>query len=136
MNQSELVSLAEDWIRHWHSPNGSADRERYSDAADLYDLQYNKPEMLWLLILEIHRQDQSIAIQQVLSAGPVEVLLAQHGDAFIDRVEVEAGRDPLFAKLLGGVWKNDMSDAVWSRLKAVWDRRGWDGIPERTSLKS
>jgi hypothetical protein len=130
MNQIELASLAGDWIKYWHAAQGSGDRERYADATDLYDLQYNEPETLWLLILEIHHQDQSIAIQQVLSAGPVEDLLAQHGDAFIDRVEVEARQDPQFAKLLGGVWKNSMSDAVWNRLQAVWNRRGWDGIPK------
>ena len=134
MNQIDLDLLADNWIEYWLGD--SAKRIELSEATDLYDLTYEKPEQLWLLILKIHHRDQSIAIQQVLAAGPIEDLLAKHGDAFIDRVEVEAGRDPLFAKLLGGVWKNDMSDAVWSRLKAVWDRRGWDGIPERTSLKS
>ncbi|HEV2577058.1 MAG TPA: hypothetical protein VGU25_07590 [Acidobacteriaceae bacterium] len=130
MNQNELASLASDWIKYWHAPKDSPDRALYADATDLYDLEYNDPETLWLLILEIHHQDQSIAIQQVLSAGPVENLLGHHGNAFIDRVEAEARRDPQFAKLLGGVWKYTMSDAVWTRLQAVWDRRGWDGIPE------
>jgi hypothetical protein len=66
----------------------------------------------------------------VLSAGPIEDLLAQHGDAFIDRVEIEARRDPSFAKVLGGVWQNSMSDEVWKRLQTVWDRKGWDDLPE------
>ena len=39
-------------------------------------------------------------------------------------------KDPAFAEVLGGVWKNSMSDAIWDRLQAVWDRRGWDGISE------
>jgi hypothetical protein len=105
-------------------------RERYADATDLYDLQYNEPETLWLLVLEIHHRDQSIAVQQVLSAGPIEDLLAQHGEAFIDRVEAEARIDPRFAKLLGGVWQNSISDAVWNRVQAIRDGRGWDRIPE------
>jgi hypothetical protein len=82
------------------------------------------------MILSIRSRDQSIHIEQVLSAGPLENLLALHGEGFIDRVESEAQRDPSFAKLLGGVWKNRMSDEVWQRVQAVWDRRGWDGIPE------
>jgi hypothetical protein len=130
MNQIEIASRAQDWIRYWHAPRGSSDREMYADATDLYELQYHDPETLWALILEIHRRDQSITIQQVLSAGPVEDLLVQHGDAFIERIEVEARQDPQFAKLLGGVWKNRMSDTVWNRVQSVWDRRGWDGIPE------
>jgi hypothetical protein len=59
----------------------------------------------------------------------VEALLAKHGDSFIDRIETQARFDSKFAKLLGGVWKNRMSDANWNRLQAVWDRSGWDGIP-------
>jgi hypothetical protein len=130
MNQAELCSLADAWINYWHAPKGSPGREINAWAADLYDLEHNEPEMLWLLILEIHRRDQSAAIQEVLSAGPIEDLLTKHGENFIDRVQAEARKDPLFAKVLGGVWQNRMSDAVWKRLQSVWDRRGWDGIPE------
>ena len=128
MNQVDLGLLADNWVEYWHGD--SAKRIELSGATDLYDLTYEEPEKLWLLILEIHHRDQSIAIQQVLAAGPVEDLLAKHGDTFIERVEAEARRDPQFAKLLGGVWKSTMSDAIWDRLQAVWDRRGWDGIPE------
>jgi len=65
-----------------------------------------------------------------LSAGPLEDLLAMHGPAIIDRVEAEAARDPTFAKLLGGVWQNRMTDEVWARVQAARDRRGWDGNPD------
>jgi hypothetical protein len=74
--------------------------------------------------------DQSIETIQSLSAGEIEDMLARNGIEMIALVETEARRDPSFAKLLGGVWQNRMADKVWSRLQAVWDRRGWDGIPE------
>jgi hypothetical protein len=48
----------------------------------------------------------------------------------IQYIEQEAKADPSFARLLGGVWQNAMTDDVWNRLQAVWDRRGWDGNPE------
>lgn len=99
-------------------------------ATDLYELEYNDPETLWSLILEIHHRDKSVSVQQVLSAGPIENLLALHGASFIERVETEARSDPSFATLLGGVWQNQMAEDIWVRLQAVWDRRGWDGIPE------
>ena len=128
MRQIDLRLLADNWIAYWHG--NSAKRIELSEATDLYDFTYVEPEKLWLLILEIHSRERSIAIQQILSAGPVEDLLAKHGESFIERVEAEARRDPQFAKLLGGVWKSTMSDSVWDRLQAVCDRRGWDGIPE------
>jgi hypothetical protein len=130
MTQEELDNLADNWIRYRYAPRNSAEAEATAWATDLYDLEYDDPESLWLLILNIHGKDQSARVQEVLSAGPVEDLLAKHGEKFIDRVEAEAQKDPKFAKLLGGVWKNDMTDEIWNRLQAVWDRSGWDGIPE------
>jgi hypothetical protein len=130
MTQDELSNLADNWIRYWYVPRESPEAEATAWATDLYDLEYDDPETLWLLILAIHAKDQSWRIRKVLSAGPVEDLLAKHGERFIDRVEAEARKSPKFAKLLGGVWKNCMTDGIWNRVQAVWDRRGWDGIPE------
>src|SRR5437764_836947 len=81
-------------------------------------------------LLEIHERDQSIVIQRILSAGAVEGIMARFGERYIDRVEEKARKDPAFAKLLGGVWRNSMSAEIWSRLEAVCDRKGWDGTPE------
>lgn len=88
------------------------------------------PHKAWRVILLIWSMDQSLEITQSLSAGNIENLLAKNGIEMIALVENEARRDPSFARLLGGVWQNRMADEVWSRLQAVWDRRGWDGIPE------
>jgi len=96
-----------------------------------HDLFFDgKSEELWQLILKIHERDHSIAIQQVLSAGPIEDLLSKFGERYIARVEDKARKDPAVAKVLGGVWQSDMPDEIWIRLQAVWDRRGWDGISE------
>jgi len=86
------------------------------------------PHKAWRIILLIWSMDQSPKTMQNLSAGDIEDLLAQNGNEIILLVEAEARRDPSFAKLLGGVWKNKMTDEVWERLQRVWDRRGWDGI--------
>jgi hypothetical protein len=130
MTQDEVLALADAWIGFWLSEDGSPEREATAWATDLYELEYNDPETLWLLILAIHAKNQSTRIQQLLSAGPVENLLGKHRESFIDRIESKARQDPAFAKLLGGVWKYTISDRIWLRLQAVWDRRGWDGIPE------
>jgi hypothetical protein len=91
------------------------------------------PHKAWRVILLIWSMDHSIKTMQGLSAGEIEDLLSRNGTEMIPLVEAEARRDPSFAKLLGGVWKNEMTDEVWSRLQAVWDRRGWDGIPEEST---
>jgi hypothetical protein len=130
MTPNAVGKLAEAWIRYWRAPEDSPERADFDLAMTFHDIEYHKPEILWAMILAIHTRDQSLHIDQVLSAGPLENLLALHGESFIDRVESEARTDPSFARLVGGVWKNRMSEAVWERLQAVCDRRGWDGIPE------
>lgn len=133
MSDEEIERLAEAWRGYWVADKDDPIRETLGWANEReFDLVWEDkdPESLWKMVLAVHRKDHSIQIQQVLSAGPLEDLLAKYGDAFIERVEREAALDPKFAKLMGGVWKSSMSDAIWNRVQAAWDRRGWDGIPE------
>jgi hypothetical protein len=123
--------IADAWVRTMTADIGSPEETDNSWAFDIvFDMTHDDPEPGWAMILEILRRDHGVAVMEVLSAGPLESLLANHGPAFIERVEIEARRNPEFAKLLGGVWKSRMTDEVWARVQAVWDRRGWDGIPE------
>jgi hypothetical protein len=87
------------------------------------------PEYGWKAILAALKDDRLVPYLGTLAAGPLEDLLGHHGTQFIDRVEAEARADPRFAWLLGGVWQFTMSEEVWSRVQAVWDRGGWDGTP-------
>ena len=132
MTDDEMSRLADAWLKFWHADRGSATRERLRWAFDRErEMVYEEPEELWRFILDLHRKDHSPAIQEVLSAGPLQALLVEHGQAFIDRIQREAIADPSFAELLGGVWGTWMSDDVWARVQSVWDRRGWgDHIPE------
>jgi hypothetical protein len=123
--------IAEAWIRVMKADDGSPEEaDNFWAFSMVYDMIGDDPERGWPMILEILCRDDGVAIQEVLSAGPLEDLLAKHGPAFIDRIEAEARRNPMFARLLGGVWKNQMTDEIWARVQAVWDRRGWDGVPE------
>jgi len=143
MTDQEIVMLAEAWIAHKRSRDRDKETEPHGGYSDrsckLYraqekvsdlELEHENPEILWKLILAIQHIDHSAPIQQILSAGLIENLLSNHGEAFIARIEAEAKRDPSFASTLGGVWKNSMTDEVWTRLKLVWDRRGWDDVPK------
>jgi len=126
MTPDGVAELADAWIRYWSAPENSPEREDFDLAMKFHHIEYHQPEILWAMILAIHTRDQSMHIGGVLSAGPLENLLALHGEEFIERVELEARRDPSFATLLGRVWKNQMSETVWKRVQAVWDGRGGD----------
>jgi hypothetical protein len=130
MNSEELAVLADDWIRNQVATKGSAESKETWYAVEMaFDLADDDPEILWRLILAILSKDQSTKVLENLSAGPMEDLLVKHGTLIITRVEQQAKADPAFASLLGGVWKNRMSDDIWDRVCKVWDRRGWDGLP-------
>jgi hypothetical protein len=132
MHEAEVNALAAAWVLYWKSPEGSAARAELSHASDrVWDLTHEDPDGAWQLILAIDRAEPSSAIREVLSAGPLEDLLCNHGEAIIERVEHEAKVNPSFARLLGGVWQRRMSESLWSRVQAVWDRSGWDGNPEQ-----
>ena len=129
MTEDELTKFAESWIAFQKSRENS---EMYNAMFWVFervdDLINEEPEEIWRLILKVLTLNSSSEILAVLSAGPLEDLLVKHGDTMIDRVEKEAKSNPLFATLLGGVWQNSMTDTVWARVQAVWNRRGWDGI--------
>lgn len=136
MNEAEVHALAADCVLYWKAPEDSVARESLSYAGDReYDLVREEPDVAWQLVLSVLRLDTSPEIQEVLSAGPLEDLLSKHGEFIIGRVELQAKADPAFARLLGGVWKNSMSESVWSRVQAVWDRSGWDGAPEQIAVQ-
>ena len=123
--------LAKAWIAFTKSPSGSQENEElFWSVDDVYWLVQGDPTAGFDMILRILAKDSSARIMENLSAGPLEDLLVYHGETLITQIEVEASRNPFFKRLLGGVWQNNMSDAVWLRVQAAWDRRGWDGIPE------
>ena len=117
MNVSDL---ANQWVSYWDHPDGAA---VVADADSvLGNLARDDPEACWhtiLAILERIEADPSNKAFQVLAAGPLEDLLAEHGPAVIASVELQARRDPKLNLLLGGVWQNAISNDVWSRVQAI-----------------
>lgn len=129
MNDKGRLELAHAWIAHTREFRETRDRTEHGWAAEkIWDMERDEPESLWTIILLIHSTaPEDPAVLENLSAGPVEMLLVHHGDKMIDVVEAEARRNPAFANLLGGVWKNRMTDEIWARVQAISDHTGWDG---------
>jgi hypothetical protein len=132
LTDMDICLIAIDWIRFTVADRSSQEAfdTDWAKSIQIDMVCEGRFEDLWRLIVTIHSLDQSTKVMGRLSAGPIEDLLANEGENFISRVEAKAKSDPGFATILGGVWKRGMSDEIWSRLEAVWDRSGWDGIPE------
>lgn len=75
-----------------------------------------EPDLAWNLITTILSISDSDKVIENLGAGPLEDLLANHGDKVIDRAEKLAAQDPKFRLCLSHTWQNNMSEAVWVRV--------------------
>jgi hypothetical protein len=116
----EIQQIAQTWIELYRLPEDSQEREAKFWAFErLSGLVRDDPEEAWRIIEAMRRLDGTDSILANVAAGPLEDLLVYHGDKFIDRFEILAQSDQQFRRLLGAVWKNDMSDALWARVKAI-----------------
>ena len=129
-----LPQLLDEWFRWaaWVSaPNRDESKSSELIGWNEFDWAvHDYPELAWEAILEAVSQPRMEPHLGTLAAGPLEDLLSIHGDRIIERVEREARANPKFAWLLGGVWQHKMSESIWARIQAVWDRKGWDGVPK------
>lgn len=128
MHKMNINEVAKAWIEMWSYEVNDPERDKFDWVHDFeYEATHEHPETGLKLILVILENDQSNHILEVLSAGPLEDLLAYHGEHIIEAVEAEAEKSKQFATLLGGVWQNAMPDHIWERVQKAWDRSGWDG---------
>ncbi len=77
------------------------------------------PETVWEAIRTLAGRPLTEKQIGLLAAGPLEDLLADHGETFIDRVEREARVYPKFRHLLGGVWPSSIKSHVWDRVVRI-----------------
>jgi hypothetical protein len=79
------------------------------------------PEEAWEMILCLIRKAQDSWRLEQVGAGPLESLLADHGDAFIDRVIEIARAEPKLRSALGFVWPHGgaIRDSTWRRIQAL-----------------
>lgn len=101
----ERDRLAKTWIFAQKLGVGTLGYDRHSWAVDeLIDLAFHRPNMLWDLILRILQIDRSKEIVAAIGAGPLEDLMVQHGETFIDRIEQLAAVSPIFKEAMRHAW--------------------------------
>jgi hypothetical protein len=121
MDEAKIDALVKAYIQFEYAT--AKTEGQYFWAWDrLNEYIYDKPEIAWIILKKIVTADSSTQMLADLSAGPMEYFLVHHGPEFIDRVEEEARDNPIFAKLLGGVWKNVINEDIWKRIQKVCDK--------------
>ncbi len=118
MIETDDLALAATWIALQYAKNNSQEHEaKFWSFEEMARLQASDPERCWSIILKIFAQDQSDYLLANLAAGPLEDLLAQHGERFIERIETLARQEPRFRFATQMVWRNSISAPVWARLR-------------------
>ena len=124
MNKADFDELVEAWIACMVL--GRDDRGR---ATEEYEKNWwavetvmnwpydNQHELLWSFILAIHARDINNKAAAHLAAGPVEDLLSEFGEDYIERVEALAASDLRFKFMLTWAWQANMSDELWNRFQ-------------------
>jgi hypothetical protein len=98
----------------------SNDRLDLSWASDrLGELVAHAPDDAYELIRELVRDAPSPYVLGIVAAGPLEDLLSDWGERYIDRLEADARDDPKLMQTCAGVWQLFMPDAVWERLRLL-----------------
>lgn len=118
MNKVDVNQLSESWIAEWEIDDRDITSPGTPTSSDvIFDLTFDEDhEALWSFVLAAYPKEMSGRVFAVLAAGPLEDLLAKFGPLYIDRIEALARQDRRFNDLLGGVWKNSMTDEVWERV--------------------
>jgi hypothetical protein len=110
----------EDWVNAYVEAelagNIGIDHQLWWSKQKFFDLEIDDPESIWAAILLTIEKTSDHRVIGGVAAGPLEDLIENHGAAWIDRIELEARRNPKFRHLLGGVWKSSTPE-IWSRVE-------------------
>jgi len=118
-NRGSLSPAHEQLVDGWFNHNAT-----FWAWERVQDLLRNDPEVAWVVIVRLVAQADDDALGSV-GAGPLEDLLSDHGEHFIDRVEAAARSDPRFRMILAAVWQAGMSPTIWERVIAA-RGSGWE----------
>ena len=129
-SEAALTQLVEQWLSE--NKENKQEGTENSQVIDLViDMRYDASPETQLAFVEKAIEMATNEWQLVMiSAGPLEDLLAQHGEAIIDTVITKSRQDPKFRKTMTGVWQNAMPENVWARVQSE-----KDACPEAQRLK-
>jgi hypothetical protein len=112
--------LLEEFIFHW-----LAEIDLDNEEVSIYGGKVVLMNMLasdvfqWKFIIKSFSLATDASHLETIAAGPLEHLLANHGEKWIDKVEGESLANENFSWMMTGVWKNSMTEDVWSRVQKI-----------------
>ena len=106
--------LVADWIRY-HAERRPATDPLFAAWNQVTDIVLRDPDEGWSLVLALVEAAPDDWVLCNVAAGPLEDLLKKFSAVLIDRVEIEARRDPKFRRSLTGVW--GLPPSVQERLR-------------------
>ncbi|CAB1080360.1 hypothetical protein D1AOALGA4SA_8043 [Olavius algarvensis Delta 1 endosymbiont] len=116
-----------EWIKYQEDLSKDGDEDLHWTEDHLMDLMLQgEYSELWDFIMKVYRKEPSKKVLAILAAGELEDILVAKGDEYIARVELLAANDQRFKNLLGGVWKNAMSDEVWQKVSDASNKEFFD----------
>ncbi len=85
----------------------------------LADLCEDKPQDAWEVILALVGEAKSEPLLEAIGAGPLQELMALHGEEYIARVEREAAGNAPFRRAMAGAWLDRDDTPVWARFYEI-----------------
>lgn len=123
---SEIEDIAEEWFKVWSDGKTPAVGDGVSESILDWDLPREQPEKcldIILVVLEKIKNQPDNKLLSILAAGPLEDLLHENGEKVVNRVETNARKNPLFRKLLNGVWDSEVNESVKNQLSKYMKER-------------
>jgi hypothetical protein len=114
--------LAKAWIEQSSLPDKDRDQNWMLLQDYERDLRDDDPERALAMILEVLKIETNPNMLSYLAAGPLEDLISLDT---IDMIEEEAGQNPQFKELLGGVWYYSAPEELKARLDAIIEGKHW-----------
>ena len=123
MDQTGIDAWAEAYVAAQSDPNLLANDEKsplwWAIEKGMFYEGETDPEDFWAFILTVLEKSPGEYVLSLLAAGPLEELISNAGEQFIERIENQARRSAAFRHLLGGVWRHGASVEIWRRVEAA-----------------
>lgn len=127
-SEDAIQKFVADWLEYYEIKNDPSRNTRAFRKAietgehPLADIPFTEheyirtePETAWRIILELTERSNDNLLGMI-AAGPLEDLLNEHPDKFIQRIEEQARKSIRFRECLTGVWKSGIPGPIWERI--------------------
>ena len=118
---ASVESLLIEWLGNIGEKSGFPSSEKSLIAFDkINEIVESGADSAWVIIetgIEIYGDDEYRLGQ--IAAGPLEDALSFHGAVLIEWVEKKAQTNEALLKMLGMLYKFQMSDQVWKRVQRL-----------------